>query len=136
MDSYTELPKDREPCIRIVAMPKNTNPAGNIFGGWIMEHIDLAASIPAVNRANGRVVTIAVEAIKFTQPIFVGDLVSFYTEIVHEGVTSIKVKVDTYAQRSRHRSHVVKVTEAVVTYVAMDDDGNKCELPPVEEVDM
>ncbi|MGC2458896.1 MAG: acyl-CoA thioesterase [Gallionellaceae bacterium] len=111
----------REPTLRVVAMPSNANYAGDIFGGWLMGQVDIAGSIPALHRAKGRVATVAVNSFVFKQPVFVGDIVSFYAEIVKIGRTSITVDVAVYSQRDPAKPTCVKVTEATLTYVAVDD---------------
>lgn len=118
----TQLPAGKEPALRVVPMPSDANFNGDIFGGWIMSQVDIAGSIPAVRRARGRVTTVAVNSFVFKQPVLIGDLVSFYADIVRVGRTSITVDVQVYAQR-RYMLDVVKVTEAALTYVALDDDG-------------
>jgi len=115
--------------LRVVPMPANANHTGDIFGGWIMAQVDIAGSIPAVQRAQGRVATVAVNAFTFRQPVFVGDLVSFYAEVVRVGRTSITVDVEVYAQRRPNRLECVKVTEATLTYVAVDDDRRPRPVP-------
>ena len=117
-----ELPKGQIPTIRIIPMPADTNANGTIFGGWVMAQVDLAGSVPASERAMGRVVTVAVNSFLFKEPVFVGDLVSFYAKVVKTGRTSITVDVEVYAQRQRFGSEIVKVTEAVLTYVAIDEN--------------
>jgi acyl-CoA thioesterase YciA len=102
-------------------MPADANHTGDIFGGWIMAHVDLAGAVPAARVANGRVATVAVNSFVFKKPVFVGDVVSFYAEVVRVGRTSITVNVEVYAQRRPHREECVKVTEATLTYVAVDD---------------
>ena len=101
-------------------MPSDANYTGDIFGGWIMSQVDIAGSIPALRLARGRVATVAVNSFAFKQPVLIGDLVSFYAEIVRVGRTSITVDVEVYAER-RTLQEVVKVTEATLTYVAVDD---------------
>ena len=103
-------------------MPANANQSGDIFGGWIMAQVDIAGSISAVRVARGRVATVAVNSFQFKQPVLVGDVVSFYAEVVRVGRTSITVNVEVYAQRRPEREQVVKVTEATLTYVAIDDN--------------
>jgi len=122
----------REPTIRVAAMPSDANYTGDIFGGWLMGQVDIAGSIPALHRAKGRVATVAVNSFVFKQPIFIGDLVSFYTKIVKVGTTSITVEVEVYAQRDPAKPVCVKVTEATLTYVAVGDD-RKPRLIPAEE---
>jgi len=117
----TVLPVGKEPVLRLVPMPADENQHGDIFGGWIMAQVDIAGSIAAVRLAKGRVATVAVNAFQFKQPVFVGDLVSFYADVVRVGRTSITVNVEVYAQRKPEREEVVKVTEATLTYVAVDE---------------
>ena len=116
-----------EPKIKIVAMPRDTNPAGNIFGGWILAQIDKAGAVAAREVAPIRVVTISFKEVIFKEPVFVGDLVSCYAKIIGVGKTSIKVKVDVIVQRLNEDNKVVKipVTSAEVTYVSVDRAGNK-----------
>src|SRR5512145_1089767 len=120
-NAVVSLP-DRQPTLRVAAMPSDANYAGDIFGGWLMGQVDIAGSIPAVHRAKGRVATVAVNSFVFKQPIFVGDLVSFYTRIVKSGTTSVTVDVEVYVQRNPSNPTCVKVTEATLTYVAVGDD--------------
>lgn len=127
-----KLPANRQPALRVMAMPADLNPNGDVFGGWIMSMVDVAGGIPAHRRARGRVATVAVNAFTFKQPVSVGDLVSFYAEIVSVGRTSITVDVAVYAERNPSDLVVVKVTEATLTYVALDDHGKKRPLPPRE----
>jgi acyl-CoA thioesterase YciA len=121
---------DREPTLRVVPMPSDANYVGDIFGGWIMSQVDIAGSIPALRRANGRVATVAVNSFTFRQPVLVGDLVSFYAKVLRVGNTSITVDVEVYAQRRRLKEECVKVTEAVLTYVAVDDNRKPRPVPP------
>jgi acyl-CoA thioesterase YciA len=111
--------------------PADANIHGDVFGGWIMAQVDIAGSIPATRRAAGRVATVAVNSFTFKQPVFVGDLLSFYAEIVKVGNTSITISVEVYAERQRLELEVVKVTEAILTYVATDDQRKRRQLPPV-----
>jgi acyl-CoA thioesterase YciA len=115
-----QLP-NKEPTLRVIPMPADANHTGDIFGGWIMSQVDLAGSIPAVRLAQGRVATVAVNSFVFRQPVFVGDVVSFYADVVKVGRTSITVDVEVYAQRRPEKEMCVKVTEATLTYVAVDD---------------
>lgn len=117
----TTLP-ERQPTLRVIPMPSDANYTGDIFGGWIMAQVDLAGSIPAIRLAQGRVATVAVNSFVFRQPVFVGDVVSFYAEVVKVGRTSITVDVQVFAQRRPEREECVKVTEAVLTYVAVDNN--------------
>jgi len=129
-DHPAALPTDREPTIRVMPMPADLNPKGDVFGGWIMAQVDIAGAIPASRRARGRVATVAVNSFLFKQPISVGDLVSFYAEIVSVGRTSVTVDVEVYAERHPEDPLVVKVTEARLTYVAVNEEGVKREIPP------
>ena len=128
---HTTLPQ-REPTIRLVAMPSDCNFTGDVFGGWIMAQVDIAGSIPALHRARGRVATVAVNSFVFKQPLFMGDLVSFYTNIVKVGRTSITVNVEVYSQRDPAKPICVKVTEATLTYVAVGEDRKPRVVPPEE----
>ena len=101
-----------------------------MFGGWIMSYVDIAGSIPALGRVRGPVVTRAVDSFEFKKPVFVGNLISFYAKIVSEGRTSMKVKVEVYAERmNKGETSCVKVTEAVLTYVAIDENRRPKQLP-------
>ena len=115
------LPAAREPTLRVVPMPSDANYTGDIFGGWIMSQVDIAGAIPAIELAQGRVATVAVNSFVFKQPVMIGDVVSFYAKVVRVGRTSITVDVEVYARR-RALPDVVKVTEATLTYVAVDDE--------------
>ncbi|WP_085317808.1 acyl-CoA thioesterase [Derxia lacustris] len=117
------------PVLRLIPMPADSNPSGDVFGGWIMSQVDLAGSVPAVLRARGRVATVAVNAFSFTAPVNIGDLVSFFARIVKTGRTSITVEVEVWSQRRRGELELVKVTDAVLTYVAVDAAGKSRELP-------
>ncbi|MDQ3027952.1 MAG: acyl-CoA thioesterase [Pseudomonadota bacterium] len=116
-----KLPDD-QPVLRIVPMPADTNAHGTIFGGWVMAQVDIAGSIPAWDRAQGPVVTVAVNSFVFKEPVFVGDIVSFYARVLKVGRTSVTIDVEVYAQRGRAGTReAVKVTEAQLTYVAVDE---------------
>ncbi len=130
-EEIVKLPQ-REPTIRVVAMPSDCNYTGDVFGGWVMAQVDIAGSVPALHRAKGRVATVAVNSFVFKQPLFMGDVVSFYAEIVKVGRTSITVDVAVYAQRDPAKPVCVKVTEAVLTYVAVDDERNPRVVPPAD----
>jgi Acyl-CoA hydrolase len=110
--------------IRTLAMPADTNPAGDIFGGWVMSQMDIAGAIAAVERVQGRVVTVAVEAMTFIAPVKVGDILCVYTDIERIGTTSITVAIEAWVRRGRLHDRV-KVTEARYVYVALDDQGRK-----------
>ncbi len=119
-ETLDSLPAGKEPTLRVVPMPADANFTGDIFGGWVMSHVDIAGSIPATRLARGRVATVAVNSFVFKQPVLVGDVVSFYAKVVKVGRTSITVSVEVYAQRNPVKEECVKVTEAILTYVAVD----------------
>ena len=121
--------------LRLMPMPAELNPHGDVFGGWVMAHVDVAGAIPAMHRAQGRVATVSVNSFLFKQPISVGDIVSFYADIVRVG-SSITVKVEVYAERNYAAPIIVKVTEAELTYVAIDGDGMKRKVPPENSTKM
>ena len=125
----TELPRGKDPTLRVAPMPSDANFNGDIFGGWIMSQVDIAGSIPAIQFARGRVATVAVNSFVFKQPVLIGDLVSFYAEIVKIGRTSITVSVEVFAQRQTLHE-VVKVTEATLTYVALDENRRPRPVTP------
>ena len=125
----TVLPHDKQPALRVMPMPADLNPGGDVFGGWVMSMADIAGAIPAVRRARSRVTTVAVNSFTFKQPISVGDLVSFYAEVTAVGRTSISVDVEVFAERDPENPVIVKVTEARLTYVALDDKGRKRPVP-------
>ena len=131
MDEPVKLP-ERQPTLRVVAMPSDCSYTGDVFGGWVMAQVDIAGSIPALHRARGRVATVAVNSFQFRQPLLMGDLVSFYADIVKVGSTSITVNVEVYAQRDPAKPVCVKVTEATLTYVAVGDDRKPRAVPPAE----
>ena len=120
---------DKHSTLRVVPMPADLNQNGDVFGGWVMAQVDVAGAIPAMRRARGRVATVSVNSFLFKQPVSVGDIVSLYAEIVRVGATSITVKVEVYAERNYADPVVVKVTEAELTYVAIDAGGKKRQLP-------
>lgn len=126
----TQLP-DREPVLRTFPMPKDLNAAGDVFGGWIMSHVDIAGAVPAARRARGRIVTLAVHSFVFREPLLSNDLVSFYARVIAEGTTSMTVEVEVFAERNPADPRVVKVTEATLVYVAIDEKGKKRPLPPL-----
>lgn len=126
---HTSLPEGKSPQLRVMPMPSDANVYGDVFGGWIMAQVDIAGSLPAVRRSNGRVATIAVNSFVFKNPVFVGDLLSFYAEVVKVGKTSITVHVEVYAERNRLQAHTVKVTEAILTYVATDENRKPRLIP-------
>lgn len=130
MINQVELP-DEQPAMRIIAMPKDANAGGSIFGGWIMSQIDMAGAVVAISRAKGRVATVKVNSLEFKQPVFVGDLLSCYANVVDVGKSSITVEVKVYAQRNSKAPETIKVTQAELIYVALDED-RKPRLVPDE----
>jgi acyl-CoA thioesterase YciA len=125
----TSLPADKELALRVIPMPSDANFNGDIFGGWIMAQVDLAGSVLPARIAKGRVTTVAVNQFIFKQPVSVGDLLSFYATVERVGNTSITVRVEVYAERNPADIQVVKVTEANLTYVAIDRDGKPRQIP-------
>jgi len=119
----TQVPSERELALRVIPMPADANANGDIFGGWIMAQVDLAGSVLPSRITRGRIATVAVKEFIFKQPVTVGDLLSFYSHVTRIGRTSITVKVEVYAERNPQNPQVVKVTEAELTYVAIDDEG-------------
>jgi acyl-CoA thioesterase YciA len=114
--------------VRTLAMPADTNPAGDIFGGWVMSQMDIAGAIAAVERAEGRVVTVAVDSMTFIAPVKVGDVLCVYTSIERVGNTSITVAIEAWARRNRLADRV-KVTDGRFVYVALDEQGGKRKIP-------
>jgi acyl-CoA thioesterase YciA len=130
--SEVHLPEDKQPVLRVMPMPADLNIHGDIFGGWIMSQVDVAGGVAAMRRARGRVATVAVNSFTFKHPVFMGDVVSLYADIVRVGRTSIIVDVQVYAQRDPKHAKAVKVTEAQLTYVATDDERRPRPVPPEE----
>jgi len=124
-----EPPPTRDPAIRTLAMPADTNPNGDIFGGWLMSHMDVAGATVAIPRVGGRVVTVAVDAMTFLAPVYVGDVVSFYATIARVGRTSIRVTVEAWSKRGRTGAQE-KVTAGCFTYVAIDADRKPRPIDP------
>lgn len=124
---------DRIPTLRVVPMPADSNMHGDVFGGWIMSQVDIAGGITASRRANGRVATVAVNSFLFKQPVYVGDVVTFYTEVIRIGNTSITVRVEVFAERVRQRGEIIKVTEATLSFVAIGADKKPRPVPPEDE---
>lgn len=131
-DHPTGLPAGKMPELRIMPMPADANMHGDVFGGWIMAQVDIAGAIPAARRANGRVATVAVNSFVFKHPVFVGDLLTFYADIIKIGKTSITVSVEVYAERNLLQAEIVRVTEAVLTYVATDGERKPRHLPELD----
>jgi acyl-CoA thioesterase YciA len=117
-------PASQEPAIRVVMMPRDTNPMGTIFGGIILSYIDQAGAVEARKHSEKMLVTVAMHEVKFIAPVFVGDLVSFYTETARLGTTSITVRVTVEAWRGQAPHETVRVTQAEVVYVAIDSPGH------------
>jgi len=129
MTDCEQLPDNTDLAIRVMATPADTNSAGDIFGGWIMSQVDIAGSIIARRRAQGRVVTVAVNSFLFKQPVFVGDLISCYARVTHVGRTSLTVHVRAFAERHGKQHECIQVTEADVTYVAVDEKRRPRPVP-------
>jgi len=123
------LPEDRQLVMRVMPMPADANGNGDIFGGWIMAQVDLAGAVIPARIAKGRIATVAVNEFVFKQPVSIGDLLSFYARVERVGRTSVTVNVEVYAERNPANLHVVKVTEANLTYVAIDGDGQPRPIP-------
>jgi acyl-CoA thioesterase YciA len=123
------IPEGKVPALRVVPMPADSNQNGDIFGGWIMSQVDIAGGTVAHRLARGRVATVAVKEFTFKQPVQIGDVVSFYVELERIGTTSITVTVEVYAERRPEDPEIVKVTEATLTYVAIDRDGRPRAVP-------
>ena len=121
--------RDLQPAVRTLAMPGAANPSGDIFGGWVLAQMDIAAGIVAYMRAQGRVATVAIDGMSFHQPVLVGDIVSCYADVVRIGRTSMVLHVEAWAKRVRTREEI-KVTEAKFTFVAIDDDRKPRPVPP------
>lgn len=120
MTASVELTQ-QEPTLRLMAMTADTNATGDIFGGWIMAQVDIAGAIAASRHAQGRVVTVAVNAFQFHQPVFVGDIVSFYARVIRVGNTSITTEIEVFVERNANDPVHLRVTEAQLTYVAIDE---------------
>lgn len=127
-----EIPPDSIPSLRTIAMPADTNPSGFIFGGWLVSQMDLAAGSVATSRAEGPAVTVAIEAMTFHQPVYVGDDVSIYVDIIKEGTTSLTLHIQAWA-RHRYGGPTVKVTEGNFIFVALDENRKPRALPPLKK---
>ncbi|MEO8848636.1 MAG: acyl-CoA thioesterase [Casimicrobiaceae bacterium] len=121
---------DAQPVLRVVPMPADVNQHGDIFGGWIMSQVDIAGGVLAARKARGRVATVAVNSFTFKEPVLVGDVVSFYGEVLRMGRTSLTVAIEVYAQRNPDDLVTVKVTEASLTYVAVGADRRPRPIAP------
>jgi len=124
-----QLPTDEQLVLKVIPMPRDVNANGDIFGGWVMAQVDLAGAVIAAPYAAGRMATVAVNEFIFKQPVRVGDILSFFGKLVRIGRTSITVKIEVYAEHFRAQGKYTKVTEASLTYVAIDDNGKPREVP-------
>jgi acyl-CoA thioesterase YciA len=122
-------PSDKELVLKVIPMPADTNGNGDIFGGGVMAQVDLAGSVLPARLIRGRMATVAVKEFIFKQPVRVGDILSFYSSITRVGRTSVTVDVEVFAERFRAQGEFVKVTEALVTYVAIDEEGKPMPIP-------
>ena len=125
-----EIGKTHELVLKVVPMPADCNANGDIFGGWVMSHVDMAGAITAFKLSRGRTATVAVKEFIFKQPVRVGDILSFYSSILHIGNTSMTLKVEVYAERFDAQGSYLKVTDATVTYVAIDQNGRPRPVRP------
>ncbi len=127
--SRVELPTDKELVLKVIPMPGDCNANGDIFGGWVMAQVDLAGAVIPARYTQGRQATVAVNQFIFKQPVRVGDILSFFGSLTRIGRTSVTVQIEVYAERFRAQGTYIKVTEASLTYVAIDDQGQPRELP-------
>ncbi len=127
--SEVQLPTDQELVLKVIPMPGDCNANGDIFGGWVMAHVDLAGAVVPARYAGGRMATVAVNEFVFKHPVRVGDILSFFAKLTRIGRTSITVKIEVYAERFGSQAQYTKVTEALLTYVAIDDEGKPREVP-------
>lgn len=123
------IPADHELVLKVIPMPADCNANGDIFGGWVMAQVDLAGAVLPARRVRGRIATVAVNEFIFKQPVRVGDILSFYADITRVGNTSITVDVQVFAERLREDNVSLKVTQATLTYVAIDDSGKPRPIP-------
>ena len=123
LPDLVQMPTNKELVLKVIPMPADSNVNGDIFGGWVMAQVDLAGSVIPARIAQGRIATVAVNQFVFKHAVKMGDLLSFYAEVERIGTTSVTVKVEVYAQRMRQPEPIIKVTEANLTYVAIDDAG-------------
>lgn len=126
------LPTDKELVLKVIPMPKDCNANGDIFGGWVMAQVDLAGAVLPARYTQGRFATVAVNQFVFKQPVRVGDILSFFSKVVRIGNTSITIEVEVYAERFQTQGRYVKVTEALLTYVAIDEHGRPRPIPRPE----
>jgi acyl-CoA thioesterase YciA len=123
------LPSDKELVLKVIPMPADCTANGDIFGGWVMAQVDLAGSVVPARYVDGRMATVAVNQFIFKQPVKVGDILSFFAEVTRIGNTSVTVQVEVYAERFQAQRQYVKVTEASLTYVAIDENGKPRPIP-------
>ena len=128
-NASAELPNDKELVLRVIPMPADCNANGDIFGGWVMSQVDLAGSVLPLRHSRGRTVTVAVNEFIFKQPVRVGDILSFYAKLVRVGSTSMTVEVEVVAERLSMQGQFIKVTDATLTYVAIDEQGQPRKVP-------
>ena len=128
-DTPVHLPTDKDLVLKVIPMPADCNANGDIFGGWVMAQVDMAGSVLPARHVQGRMATVAVNQFVFKQPVRVGDILSFFSSITRIGTTSITVQVEVYAEHMRKQGHYLKVTEASLTYVAIDDSGKPRKIP-------
>jgi len=120
-----QLPEDKQPTLRVKTLPNDANQNGDIFGGWLMSQIDIAAALAAAERAGANISTIAVKNLTFLKPLFIYDVVSFYAKVVKVGITSLTVDVEVFAKRASDHHEIVKVSDATLVYVAISAPGVK-----------
>lgn len=120
---HGQLPTDQELVLKVIPMPRDCNPSGDIFGGWVMAQVDLAGAVVPARYVGGRMATVAVNQFIFKQPVRVGDILSFFASVTRIGTTSITVQVEVFAESFRAQGRYFKVTEASLTYVALDEAG-------------
>lgn len=126
---HTALPEGRELVLKVIPMPADTNGNGDIFGGWVMAQVDLAGAVLPARYVKSRMATVAVNQFIFKQPVRVGDILSFFAHVTRVGNTSITVQVEVFAERFKAQGQYVKVTEATLTYVAIDEQGRPEPIP-------
>lgn len=128
-----QLPLNKELVLKVIPMPADANGNGDIFGGWVMAQVDLAGAVLPARHTNGRMATVAVNQFIFKQPVKMGDILSFFAEVTRLGRTSVTVQVEVYAERFKAQGQYVKVTEAQLTYVAIDKNGRPRPLGSSED---
>ncbi len=126
----TPLPTDQELVLKVIPVPADCNVNGDIFGGWVMAQVDMAGAVIPARYTRGRMATVAVNEFVFKQPVRVGDILSFFSKVSRVGRTSVTVKVEVFAERMVEQGRYIKVTEALLTYVAIDSNGRPRPLPP------